>query len=64
MTWTSWGSKLETIFSPVFAQVPNIQGFPVYTAPDTPVDINLSDAVSDRDMRAWSDIMTFKIKGK
>lgn len=64
VTWTSWGSKLETIFLPVFAQMPNIKGFPVFTTPNTPLDIDMSEAVSAKDMATWRDVLSFKIKGK
>jgi hypothetical protein len=63
VTWTSWGSKLETIFSPVFALIPSIQGFSVFTLPEDKLDINVTDAVSAKDMRAWGDSLSFKIKG-
>lgn len=63
VTWTSWGSKLETIFSPVFAQMPNIKGFPVFTTPDTPLAIDVSEAVSAKDLATWRDVLSFKIKG-
>jgi hypothetical protein len=63
VTWTSWGSKLETIFSPVFALMPNIQGFASCTLPATSLEINLSEGLSDKDKRAWSDVISYKIKG-
>ena len=64
VTWTTWGSKLETIFSPVFAQLPTIQGFAVFTKTNTPLEISLADAVSGKDMRAWRDVMSFRLRGK
>jgi hypothetical protein len=48
----------------VFALMPNIQGFPVFTLPNTPLEINVSEAVSAKDMRTWRDVISFKIKEK
>mmetsp|Transcript_3603 Transcript_3603/g.6480 ORF Transcript_3603/g.6480 Transcript_3603/m.6480 type:complete len:184 (-) Transcript_3603:31-582(-) len=44
--------------------MPNLQGFAVYTMPGTTLEVNLTDGLSAKDRRAWSDVISYKIKEK
>ncbi|CAE7438613.1 unnamed protein product, partial [Symbiodinium microadriaticum] len=60
VTWSTWGSKLESIFSPIFATLPTLQGIQVYTHINSPLDIYLAKGLS-KGANKWRDSMTYVI---
>jgi hypothetical protein len=64
VTWTTWGSKLETIFLPVFSTVPTPEGLQIIAHPNEPVEIYLSNSISAVAKSRWKGTMTYVISGE
>lgn len=64
VTWSTWGSKLESIFTPIFATLPTLQGIQVYTHINSPLDIYLSQGLSKENASKWRDTMVYVIMGE
>lgn len=62
--WDTWGSKLETIFSPIFSVIPNLESTQKYTFMDLPLPINLSKSAPNHSLKKWRDSLTYEIVGK
>lgn len=60
VTWSTWGSKLESIFTPIFATLPTLQGIQVYTHVNSSLDIYLAQGLS-KDGTKWRDTMVYII---
>jgi hypothetical protein len=63
VTWTTWGSKLETIFLPVFSTVPTPEGLHIITYPNEPVEVYLSNSISALAKSRWKGTMTYVVSG-
>lgn len=59
VTWSTWGSKLESIFAPIFASLPTLQGSQIYTLRDTPVEICLANGLSKSGLQKSRDVLTY-----
>lgn len=64
VTWTTWGSKLETIFLPVFSTVPTPEGLQILAHPNEPVEVYLSNSISALAKSRWKGTMTYVISGE
>ena len=64
VTWTTWGSKLEMIFSPVFFTVPTPEGIQIMTNPGEAVEVYLSNSISAVAKSRWKGTMTYVVSGK
>jgi hypothetical protein len=64
VTWSTWGSKLESIFTPIFATLPTLQGIQVYTHINSPLDIYLAQGLSKENASKWRDTMVYVIMGE
>jgi hypothetical protein len=62
--WDTWGSKLETIFSPIFSVIPNLESTQKSTFMDLPLPINLSQSAPKNSLKKWRDSLTYEIVGK
>lgn len=62
--WSTWGSKLETIFEPVFSTIPTLVSSNVSTMMDTPLSVFLPAGMSKQDLNRWRDSLSFSIAGK
>ena len=49
VSWTTWGSKLDTIFQPIFASLPTLQGAQVVTLMNQPTEIYLASGLMRED---------------
>lgn len=63
VTWSTWGSKLESIFAPIFAALPSLQGSQIYTLRDTPVEICLANGLSKASLQQSRGNLTFVVVG-
>ena len=45
--WSTWGSKLNMIFNPIFSHIPTLSGQHIFTNLDEPIDVKLSNGVSN-----------------
>lgn len=64
VTWSTWGSKLESIFAPIFASLPSLQGSQIYTLKDTPVEICLANGLSKSSLQKTRGSLTYAVVGK
>jgi hypothetical protein len=63
VTWTTWGSKLEMIFNPVFSTVPTPEGLQILAYPNESVEIYLSNSITALEKSRWKGTMTYDISG-
>ena len=63
VTWSTWGSKLESIFAPIFASLPSLQGSQITTLQNTPVEICLASGLSKNSLAASRGALTFVVVG-
>mmetsp|Transcript_4832 Transcript_4832/g.7354 ORF Transcript_4832/g.7354 Transcript_4832/m.7354 type:complete len:1127 (+) Transcript_4832:113-3493(+) len=61
VTWSTWGSKLESIFTPIFATLPTLQGIQIYTHMNSPVDVYLAKGLSKGSADKYRDSMVYII---
>ena len=61
INWNSWGSKLDSIFAPVFNAVPLLSGLRVTAKAGVPIEIDMSHGISETMKDAYKDGMTFYI---
>jgi hypothetical protein len=64
VTWSTWGSKLESIFAPIFASLPSLQGSQINTLINTPVEIWLANGLSKASLQSSRGSLTYVIVGK
>lgn len=61
VTWSTWGSKLESIFTPIFAQLPALQGIHVYTRVNAALDVHLAKGIAKDKKRRKTDSMMYAV---
>jgi hypothetical protein len=60
--WSTWGSKLENMFSPIFATLPPLEGMKVITSKDESCSIRLNESVpKPSGGSGYKDVYTFTI---
>jgi hypothetical protein len=59
--WSTWGSKLDSVFSPVFFTLPSLSALQVKTMQDTPVSVKLSAGASKEVLTKWKDNLNFQV---
>lgn len=59
--WSTWGSKLDSVFSPVFFTLPSLSALQVKTVEDTPVSIKLSAGASKEVLAKWKNNFNFQV---
>lgn len=59
--WSTWGSKLDNIFSIVFSQLPSLVGLQMSCISGQPVKINLTGSVHKATLEKYKDNMTFEL---
>lgn len=64
VTWSTWGSKLENIFSSVFSTIPNLNHAQVRTDINDPLVIDLSGGLSKQFLNGWRDNMSYVVTTK
>jgi hypothetical protein len=60
--WSTWGSKLESIFSPIFVTIPSVRGGIIHMKANSDMKISLSEGIPRSILRSWRDNMSFIIK--
>ena len=63
VTWTTWGSKLEMIFNPVFSTVPTPEGLQMLAYTNEVLEIPVADSVSAVEKSRWRGTMTYVVTG-
>eukprot|EP00981_Chlorochromonas_danica_P007690 scaffold1869_cov163-Ochromonas_danica.AAC.2 len=59
--WSTWGSKLESIFAPIFATLPSVMASQLTTTCDTPLSIFLPNGLSKAELNRWRDAVSYSV---
>lgn len=60
--WSTWGSKLETIFAPLYVTIPTVKSGRIEMKMNQMIKINLSEGIRKSLLRGWKDTMLFVIQ--
>ena len=59
--WSTWGSKLESIFQPVFATIPNLMGCHVTCPLDTGMEVPLAYGLTKATLAKVRDSLSYAV---